>query len=112
MVAGSPVAVQSPARKRFVHFVLACGRFASWSGVARNVARFSFTICHGGKSGKDRWPRHVTPQYGREFRTVTIDDVIRSAHSHRKPLRKSKNPFRRAAYDPSIAGAPGGAAAR
>ena len=47
-VAGRPVAVQSPARKRLRHSVSAAGRNAFCSGVAANVARRSRTICQGG----------------------------------------------------------------
>ena len=50
MVAGRPVCVQSPARKKLRHPVFGPGRFASWAGLATIVARFSFTICQGGKS--------------------------------------------------------------
>ena len=49
MVAGRPVA-SDKARKKLRQPVLAPGRFASWAGVATIVARFSFTICQGGKS--------------------------------------------------------------
>ena len=62
MVAGKPVAVQSPARTRFVHAVFGRGRLAFCSGVAAKVARRSRTICHGG-SGASR-PRdacHFAP---------------------------------------------------
>src|ERR1700761_9642851 len=48
MVAGSPVWVQSPARNRLGHPVLAAGRLASYAGVAAKVARFSLTICQAG----------------------------------------------------------------
>ena len=50
MVAGNPVSVQSPARKRFLNDVAAFGRSAFCSGVASNVARRSRTICQGGSS--------------------------------------------------------------
>ncbi len=50
MVAGRPVCTQSPARKRLRHFVFVSGRNKSCSGLAANVARFSLTICQGGKS--------------------------------------------------------------
>jgi len=50
MVAGSPVAVQSPARKRLEKPVSAAGRCFSCSGVAAKVARFSLTICQGGSA--------------------------------------------------------------
>src|SRR6185437_8942789 len=48
IVAGRPVAVQSPARNRLGQAVFAGARLASCSGVAANVARRSFTICHSG----------------------------------------------------------------
>src|SRR5436189_2743253 len=48
MVAGNPVAVQSPARNRFLYAVTGPGRSAFCSGVASNVARRSRTICQGG----------------------------------------------------------------
>src|SRR6201986_122818 len=48
MVAGRPVAVQSPARNRLDHWVFAGARLAACSGVAAKVARRSFTICHSG----------------------------------------------------------------
>src|SRR4029453_2512673 len=51
IVAGKPVAVQSPARNRLSHFVSAGGGSAFCSGVAANVARRSRTICHGGNAG-------------------------------------------------------------
>src|SRR5216684_3749567 len=50
MVAGNPVAVQSPARNRFLNAVTGPGRSAFCSGVASNVARRSRTICQGGNS--------------------------------------------------------------
>ena len=48
IVAGSPVSVQSPARKRLLQAVALPGRLAFWAGVAAKVARRSRTICHGG----------------------------------------------------------------
>ena len=51
MVAGSPVAVQSPARTRLGQAVdAAAGRRAFWPGVAAKVARRSRTSCHGGSA--------------------------------------------------------------
>ena len=50
IVAGRPVAVQSPARKRLRQRVSAPGRRCCCAGVAAKVARFSFTICQGGSS--------------------------------------------------------------
>src|SRR5579871_1328491 len=50
IVAGRPVAVQSPASARLRHAVLTPGRLAFCDGVAAKVARRSRTICQGGIS--------------------------------------------------------------
>ena len=54
MVAGKPVAVQSPASARFGQRVRAAGRRRSCSGVAAKVARFSFTTRQGGMASGRR----------------------------------------------------------
>ena len=62
MVAGRPVAVQSPARKRFRQRVCDRGRLAFSSGSAAKVARRSLMMCQGGKTaGKFGQPYHVIP---------------------------------------------------
>lgn len=43
IVEGQPVAIQSPARKQFVHGETELGRAASIPGGTPNVARISFT---------------------------------------------------------------------
>src|SRR5262249_52278914 len=48
IVAGRPVAVQSPASARFLQRVAAGARAAFCAGVAANVARRSLMICPGG----------------------------------------------------------------
>src|ERR1700727_2616306 len=50
IVAGRPVWTQSPARTTLSHRVRESGRLASCAGVAAKVARFSLTICQGGRS--------------------------------------------------------------
>src|SRR6476646_5506356 len=50
MVAGRPVAVQSPARKRFRQRVHDCGLLAFSFGSAAKVARRSLMMCQGGKT--------------------------------------------------------------
>ena len=50
MVAGRPVAVQSPARKRFRQRVHDCGLLAFSLGSAAKVARRSLMMCQGGKT--------------------------------------------------------------
>src|SRR5690606_23088822 len=54
MVAGRPVAVQSPARNRFDQRVAAGGRFAACSGVCAKVARRSLTMRPGGCGSRGR----------------------------------------------------------
>ncbi len=54
MVAGNPVSVQSPARKRLEKRVRTPGRRAASPGVWANVALFSFTIRYVGNGASSR----------------------------------------------------------
>ena len=98
MVAGSPVCVQSPARKKLRHSVFAPGRFASCRGLAANVARFSFTICQGGKSAgrpvKAETSRH---NCAAKFLARLAGQVVRPADCNRQSAGKCKDPFGRSA---------------
>ena len=64
IVAGSPVAVQSPASTRLCETPSGSGgRSASSAGVAAKVARFSRMICQGGSESSDPGGAlHVRPQ--------------------------------------------------
>ena len=82
------------------HPVLAAGRFASWAGVATIVARFSFTICQGGKLG--RQPRHsgdLAPKFGGKLLARLAHQPVRPANGDGKPAGEGEDPFHRSAND-------------
>ena len=70
------------------------GRLAFCAGVAAKVARFSLTICQGGRSaGKSGQRRRLAPDLGREFIARTVDEPVGVADRDREPVRKGEQPF-------------------
>ena len=98
MVAGRPVWTQSPARKTLLHRVREGGRLASCAGVAAKVARFSLTIRHGGRAGRqsgqlgDLAPDALGERFARP-----VDEVAGGADRDRKAVAISEQPLRQAA---------------
>ena len=116
MVAGRPVSVQSPARNRLRQRGLgAGGRLASWAGVAAKVARFSLTICQGGRSSVDAAaPRRHRPRAARASSSRSWSTMASAPrHRHRDAVletRISIPPCRRSR--PASAARPAGGAMR
>ena len=95
----------------FVHRVRESGRLAFCAGVAAKVARFSLTICHGGKSGGVQERSRLTPDLGRKFVARTIDEAVGVADRDGEPIWKREQPFDLSVDDvPRIAGCPKGGA--
>src|SRR5882762_9259340 len=78
IVAGSPVAVQSPARNRFAQRVRQGGRRASCAGVAAKVARFSLTMRQGGGRPPRRWTA-ATSRHSKAAKSCVSISTRRSA---------------------------------
>src|SRR6185312_7232319 len=111
MVAGSPVAVQSPASSRLPHFVRAAGRLASCSGKAAKVARRSLTICHAG-TGAFIFKAADTSRHRSAISASRSMSTSRSAPLIVIAMRSGKANIHSTVppMTPSIAGVPGGGA--
>ena len=98
MVAGRPVAVQSPARARLRQRVRAAGRLAFCSGVAAKVARRSLTICQGGSSARQAVDvGDVAPQAPRQVLAVLVGQIVGAADRDRDAVLEGEHPLRRPA---------------
>ncbi len=101
IVAGRPVAVQSPARTRLRHAVTAAGRRAFCAGVAAKVARRSRTSCHGGSSvGDARNALHILPDHLCNLVPGMFKQTVGIADRHRDTVLEGENPFGNAVDHP------------
>ena len=108
MVAGNPVAVQSPASTRFATFVRAAGRNRSCAAVAANVARRSFTTRHGGSGPfQAEGCLHVGPDGGGNRIGALVHHAVGRADGHRNMAALDEHPLCRAADQADEAGRTG-----
>ena len=100
-VAGSPVAVQSPARNRFSHWVRAPGRFGVL-GRRRGEGRapLAHDLPRRQVGGNSRGFGDLVPDRLRKLRARHVHQAVGAADRHRQPPFERENPFGRRVDQP------------